>query len=86
MHLITKATQPCDLTPTKLRALYGYLKLKEVCDRYGVGKTWVYDNIKNKSFPAPKKLGCMSRWSSDDLLQWEIQNGLRDEEQEAEAC
>ena len=55
-----------------------YLKLTEVCTLYGVGKTWIYDSIKAGDFPAPKKLGCMSRWSSDDLLKWEIDNDLRD--------
>ncbi len=72
--------------PTTETSQQHYLKLSEVCTRYGVGKTWVYDSIKSQTFPAPKKLGYMSRWSSNDLLQWEIDNGLREQEPEAEAC
>lgn len=59
-----------------------FFKLSEVCTRYRVGKSWVYDSIKSKTFPAPKKLGCMSRWSLNDLLQWEIDNGLKKQEPE----
>ena len=72
--------------PTTESTQQHYLKLSEVCARYGVGKTWVYDSIKNQTFPAPKKLGYMSRWSSSDLLQWEIDNGLREQAPEAEPC
>lgn len=59
-----------------------YISLSKVCTRYDVGTTWVYDKISKGEFPAPKKFGYMSRWSSQDLLQWEIDNGWRDQEQE----
>lgn len=62
-----------------------YLKLSKVCNRYNTGKSWVYDRIKEGRFPPPKKFGCMARWSLDDLLQWELDNGWRDQEQEQEA-
>ena len=62
-----------------------YLKLSEVCHRYSVGKSWVYDQINDGNFPKSKKFGYMSRWSIDDLLQWEIDNGWRDQEKNTEA-
>ena len=62
-----------------------YLKLSDVCHRYSVGKSWIYDRINDYSFPKSKKFGYMSRWSIEDLLRWEIDNGWRDQEQESEA-
>lgn len=62
-----------------------YLKLSEVCHRYSTGKSWVYDRINEDRFPPPKKFGCMARWSMGDLLQWELDNGWRDQGQEDEA-
>lgn len=62
-----------------------YLKIGDVCARYSVGKSWIYDRINDGSFPKSRKFGYMSRWSMDDLLKWEINNGWRDQEQEAAA-
>ncbi|WP_263322413.1 AlpA family phage regulatory protein [Endozoicomonas sp. Mp262] len=53
-----------------------YLNIKRVCDRYSVGKSWIYQSIKEKIFPAPRKFGSNSRWSIQDLIQWEKDNGL----------
>lgn len=72
--------------PTTETTQQRYLKLSEVCTRYGISKTFIYDSIKKQTFLAPKKLGYMSRWSSNDLLQWEIDNGLKEQEPEADAC
>lgn len=62
-----------------------YLKLSEIRALYGVGSTWVYDKIKEGTFPEPKKFGYMSRWAARDLLKWEMDNGWIDGEQEQEA-
>ena len=70
----------------KVQAAIGfhfYLRLSEVCSLYGVGSTWVYEKIKEGKFPKPRKFGAVSRWAAVDLLQWEVDNGWRDQEQEA---
>lgn len=55
-----------------------YLKINRVCDRYDIGKTWIYAAVKDGRFPAPKRFGNNSRWSLKDLLKWEAENDLDD--------
>ena len=45
-----------------------FLKIGEVCERYGVGSTWVYTQIKAGKFPPPDRLGDnVSRWDEMKL-------------------
>ena len=45
-----------------------FLKLREVCERYGVGPTFIYTQIKAGKFVEPDRIGdnC-SRWSESKL-------------------
>ena len=54
-----------------------FLSIKEICRRYSVGHSTIYDWVKHSQFPKPKKFGPrLSRWKMEDLLQWEAkQNG-----------
>jgi predicted DNA-binding transcriptional regulator AlpA len=45
-----------------------FLKITEVCERYGVGPTWVYGQIKAGKFVEPVRLGNnVSRWPESKL-------------------
>ncbi|WP_231387848.1 helix-turn-helix transcriptional regulator [Pseudomonas nitroreducens] len=46
------------------------LKITEVSGLVGLGKSAIYDMITAGSFPAPIKIGCASRWSLLEVLQW----------------
>ncbi|WP_437881068.1 helix-turn-helix transcriptional regulator [Pseudomonas sp. LRF_L74] len=46
------------------------IKLDEVMQQIGVGKTKVYDMIQLEEFPAPIKLGRYSRWSLIEVQDW----------------
>ncbi len=53
-------------------SLKAYFSVREVCIRYGVGTSTVYDWINHGQFPKPKKFGPkLVRFHIEDLLQWE---------------
>jgi predicted DNA-binding transcriptional regulator AlpA len=49
-----------------------FLKLRQVCNRIGFGKSWLWDAIKDKEkrFPAPIRVGGSVRWVSEQVEQW----------------
>lgn len=48
-----------------------FLKLAEVCRRVGLGKTMVYEMIKEQRFPKPYKIAATaSRWSEREVVEW----------------
>jgi len=46
------------------------LKISEVSNLVGLGKSAIYEMITAGTFPAPIKIGCASRWSLLEILQW----------------
>lgn len=47
------------------------LRLAQVKDTVGLGKTRIYELIKSGEFPAPcKPGGSASRWSENEVLSW----------------
>lgn len=47
------------------------IKLPEVAQRVGLGKTAIYEKINEGSFPAPYKLSqYASRWSEQEIERW----------------
>jgi prophage regulatory protein len=47
------------------------IKLDEVCRRVGLGKSMIYDLIKNGRFPRPYKISpYASRWSENEIVAW----------------
>lgn len=47
------------------------LKLPEVCRRVGLGKTMVYEMIRDGRFPPPYKISPFaSRWSEREVVAW----------------
>lgn len=49
------------------------LKRDEVLDRYGFSRATLYRLINAKDFPAPMKVGSLSRWPESSLEQYEKQ-------------
>lgn len=47
------------------------LKLDDVLERYRCSRATLYRLISEKKFPAPMKLGSLSRWSESSLEQYE---------------
>ncbi|WP_046004245.1 helix-turn-helix domain-containing protein [Pseudoalteromonas rubra] len=55
----------------KLKDLYGYKTLKEICDKFGKNKTWAGQMIKNNSIPFPQ---CLQACNEHGVsLDWLIQ-------------
>jgi len=46
------------------------LRIKEVMDQVGIGKTKIYDLLQLEDFPPPIKLGRYSRWSQIEIQGW----------------
>ena len=46
------------------------IRLPEVANRVGIGKTKIYDLIKQNAFPKPVKVGKASLWSSEKVTRW----------------
>lgn len=46
------------------------LKLGDVCDRVGFGKSALYEMIADGEFPAPKKVRGSSRWREAEVDAW----------------
>jgi len=47
-----------------------FLKIKEVLEITGCGKTKLYAMIQDNEFPRPYKIGTASRWRSDEVENW----------------
>lgn len=47
-----------------------FLKIKEVMEKTGCGKTKIYAMIQDNEFPRPYKIGIASRWRSDEVENW----------------
>lgn len=47
-----------------------FLKIKEVVEKTGCGKTKIYAMIKDDVFPRPYKIGAASRWRLDEVEDW----------------
>lgn len=52
------------------RFLDRFLKLEEVLTMVGMGKSWVYLEIKEKRFPDSIPVGSARRWLLSDVQQW----------------
>jgi prophage regulatory protein len=46
------------------------MRLPEVCERVGLGKTAIYGRIKDHTFPSPIKLGRASGWIEEEVQNW----------------
>ena len=46
------------------------IRLPEVLARVGVGRSKLYQLLKIGKFPAPRKIGKVSAWRSDDVDAW----------------
>ncbi|VVE53333.1 helix-turn-helix transcriptional regulator [Pandoraea anhela] len=46
------------------------LKLKDVVDQVGFGKTAIYKRVKDGTFPRPVNIGYASRWLESEVQQW----------------
>jgi prophage regulatory protein len=46
------------------------LRINEVTDQVGLGKSAIYEMITAGTFPAPIKIGCASRWSQIEVQRW----------------
>ena len=59
------------VTPAKYLLHDRLLRLSQVLDMVGFGKTYVYAMINSGNFPAPcKPGGTASRWSETEVLTW----------------
>lgn len=50
------------------------LKLQQVMDITGFGKTKIYQMVRDGEFPPYRKIGAATRWSEVEVLAW--QNGI----------
>lgn len=46
------------------------LRLPTVLDMVGIGKTTVYDMIKQGTFPRPRRVRNLSLWIESDIQDW----------------
>ena len=61
-------------TNTHIPTSHRLLRLKQVLEITGLGKTKIYALIKLNQFPAPKKIGRISAWLNSDIETW-VTNG-----------
>ena len=61
---------PYQNEPARLDHGYRLLTLKRVLERTSLGRTSIYQQIKEGTFPAPVKVGKASRWVETELEQW----------------
>jgi len=48
-----------------------FLRLSEVKNQVGLGRTAIYDGVKQGTFPAPVSLGARAvAWLSDEVAAW----------------
>lgn len=46
------------------------IRLPQVMERVGIGRTAIYDRIKAGAFPAPVKVGRVSAWPEAEVDAW----------------
>lgn len=48
------------------------LSISEVCDLVGLSRSMVYKSMKEPAcaFPQPIKIGALSRWLLEDIVEW----------------
>ncbi|MFZ5616244.1 MAG: helix-turn-helix transcriptional regulator [Pseudomonadota bacterium] len=48
------------------------LSISEVCALIGVSRSMIYKCMRERDcpFPAPLKIGALSRWRLDDIVEW----------------
>lgn len=46
------------------------IKIEEVMQQVGMGKTKIYELLQFEEFPPPVKLGRFSRWSQLEIQDW----------------
>ena len=44
--------------------------IKNVCDRTGMGKSWIYERIADKTFPQPIKIGRRTLFITEEITNW----------------
>lgn len=47
-----------------------FLKRRQVCNRIGYEKSWLWDAVKKSQFPAPIRVGGSVRWIGEQVEQW----------------
>jgi prophage regulatory protein len=53
-------------------ALDRFLRLQQVIERVGLGKTMIYRKVRDGTFPQPFKPGGVStRWSEREIAEWQ---------------
>lgn len=50
-----------------------FIRMPEIKRRLALGKTKIYDLIKEGEFPAPVKVGRASCWPEQAVIQWQAQ-------------
>jgi predicted DNA-binding transcriptional regulator AlpA len=54
-----------------------FLTIKEVCDRVGHKKSWVWQHARDGTFVAPIHCGKSARWLSTDIDAWQLEQIAR---------
>lgn len=56
-----------------------YFNAREIAEKLGVSRSGIYSLMRSSHFPAPIKIGRLSRWKIAEVTQWlnsrEIANG-----------
>lgn len=47
-----------------------FLTVRQVCDRVGFRKSWVWARVKQSVFPQPVHIGTGTRWVSSEIDAW----------------
>lgn len=47
-----------------------YFNAREIADKLGVSRSGIYSLMKSSQFPAPIKIGRLSRWKVTEVMQW----------------
>jgi predicted DNA-binding transcriptional regulator AlpA len=56
-----------------------YLRIPAVLQRYGIGRTTIYDLVAKSEFPRPIHVGRSALWSIDELARFEDAKALERE-------
>lgn len=46
------------------------IRIRQVMDKVGLGRTNIYARIATKGFPAPRKIGRASLWVEQEVEEW----------------
>lgn len=47
-----------------------YLTAKDIAAHLGISRSGVYSLMRSSQFPAPIKIGRLSRWKRQEVIQW----------------